>query len=63
MSETVKHTLTLNTGFVGAVYTKEIEVDASEYDNMTLEEQEEYLNMEAEEFIRERCYVSVKLVI
>lgn len=42
----MKVKLNVSTGFVGADYEDEVEIDDSEFDGMSEEEKEEYINKE-----------------
>lgn len=47
MSDTVRIKITVDTGFANASHTDYEEVDREEWDSMTKEEQEEYLDQAA----------------
>jgi nitrogen regulatory protein PII-like uncharacterized protein len=47
MSDTVKIKITVETGFAGATHTDYDEVDREDWDAMTKDEQEEYLDQAA----------------
>lgn len=52
--------LTLETGFVGAQHVEYIEIDKTveEWDAMSYEEQEDYLEQDIDSLISENIYVS-----
>lgn len=50
----MKFVLYVDTGFVGALHKKEIEIDDEEYNNMTDEELNTYLEEAAIEFMHDR---------
>lgn len=55
MADKITIALRVDTGFAGGVHEDEFEIDSSEWNSMSEDQQAEYLAKEAEQYLFERC--------
>jgi len=62
MSDKIKIELSVHTGFVGGTHAKIIEIDKDSWDEMDEYEQEEYMDVAAEEFMNTKISWNAEVI-